>query len=393
MLIHCKSNGRRIGTVAALIAGAFPILSAADTQPYRIPEVEVLGAPIGFQKKKLGTVYTIDAEAIARSGGRSLDEVITAVPGLNIRTGADGTPRIDIRGQRTRQVKLLVDGVPFNSSDDGQFDPTMIPAAMIERIEVISGGASILYGEGGTAGIINVVTRRGAGDAGGRVTLQAGTERERTGSAFVGGSRGAVDWSVGASHYEVDGFPLSNDFEPTSAQPGSLRVNSDRRVSSGYASLAFAPTADLQIGVALNASGGERGSPPSAIDDGGDAFAQRPRYERFEDIANIGFNVAMDWAVGEDTVARAWLYANQSEQTELRFDDADLALLQDPTIRGGFDLDKTSRVTGVHAQVDHAYGEHLSVGMAVDSRRETLDAEGRIRDVETASGGGGGGGG
>ena len=246
----------------ALFAGALPVASTAATQPYRIPEVEVTAAPIGFDKQALSTIYTLDAQAIEESGGRSLDEVIAAVPGLNIRTGADGTPRIDIRGQRTRQVKLLVDGVPFNSSDDGQFDPTTIPAAMIERIEVITGGASILYGEGGTAGIINVVTRRGAGSPSGRVQVQLGTESERTASAYVAGSQGAMDWSVGASHYEVDGFPVSDDFEPTSAQPGSLRVNSDRKVSSGYANLAFTVTPALQVGLSLNASGGERGSPP-----------------------------------------------------------------------------------------------------------------------------------
>jgi outer membrane cobalamin receptor len=69
------------------------------------------------------TTRHVDEEDIRQESARTLDEALVRQPGLVIRTGADGVPRIDMRGLRTRHVRLLVDGIPTLSSYDGQFDP------------------------------------------------------------------------------------------------------------------------------------------------------------------------------------------------------------------------------------------------------------------------------
>ncbi len=98
---------------------------------------------------------------IQERGARTLDEALTLVPGLFVRTGGEGSPRIDIRGFRTRHVQLLLDGIPINSTFDGQFDPSTIGVENIAAIKVTTGGGSVLYGEGGNGGVINIITKKG----------------------------------------------------------------------------------------------------------------------------------------------------------------------------------------------------------------------------------------
>jgi len=76
------------------------------------------------------------------------------VPGVTIREGAEGTPRMDIREFRTRQVQLFMNGVPVRTTNDSQFDPTMIRAEIISKIKVTSGGGSVLYGSGDNGVVI-----------------------------------------------------------------------------------------------------------------------------------------------------------------------------------------------------------------------------------------------
>ena len=110
-----------------------------------------------------GTVREVTAEEIQNKDARTLDQALQLLPGVEIRTGAEGTPRVDIRGFRSRHVLLLLDGVPLNSTYDGQFDPSIIPTENIAKIKVSYGANSVLYGQGGMGGVINIITKKGKG--------------------------------------------------------------------------------------------------------------------------------------------------------------------------------------------------------------------------------------
>src|SRR5512139_2607798 len=136
--------------------------AAADPAPdptYRFGEtVTVTGERIRLVEE-VATVDTVTAEDIERRGARTLEEAIALLPGVYVRYGADGVPRIDIRGLRTRNIVLLQNGVPLNSGYDGQFDPASIPAHNIAEIKVTRGSSSVLYGPGGNAGVIEIITK------------------------------------------------------------------------------------------------------------------------------------------------------------------------------------------------------------------------------------------
>ena len=154
--------------VALLVAGA-PVFALEGTEAvYDLGKV-VVTARGREGSEAIGTVATVTAEEIKERDARTLDEALQLLPGVNIRVAGDGIPRIDIRGFRTRHVLLLLNGTPFNSSFDAQFDPSLISVENIAEIKLVTGGGSVLYGPGGNGGVINIITKKGAAGVHGSV--------------------------------------------------------------------------------------------------------------------------------------------------------------------------------------------------------------------------------
>jgi outer membrane receptor for ferrienterochelin and colicin len=128
---------------------------------FTLEEIVIEGARPDLEKT--GRLRVIPAEELEERGVRTLDEALNLVPGLNVRVGAGGVPRLDIRGLRSRHVLLLLDGIPLNSTYDGQMDPRLIPVEIIKKIKVTYGTGSSLYGTGALGGVINIITRREEG--------------------------------------------------------------------------------------------------------------------------------------------------------------------------------------------------------------------------------------
>ena len=158
-----KFSAPSAGVLAALLILVPGRLWAAPEEDYRgsynLEEI-VVSAP-GYGVEATETVREVTREDIENKGARNLDQSVNMVPGVDIMTGGDGTPRINIRGFRSRHTLLLVDGIPYNSTFDGQFDPTLIPAENIDKIKITAGSSSVLYGPGALAGVVNIITRRG----------------------------------------------------------------------------------------------------------------------------------------------------------------------------------------------------------------------------------------
>src|SRR5690606_3497591 len=135
------------------------------------------------------------------------------LPGVYVRTGGDGSPRIDVRGFRSRHVLLLVNGVPANSTADGQFDPARISTDAIREIKVSYGSSSVLYGDNAMAAVIEITTVDAASEA--RVDVSGGTPDQ----AGLGGRFARVmgNWSlaVAATAYDTEAFRLPGSFTAT----------------------------------------------------------------------------------------------------------------------------------------------------------------------------------
>jgi iron complex outermembrane recepter protein len=112
-------------------------------------------------------VAVISGDTIARSGANSVEEVLRFTPqavqaiGGNSNNGNPGVATIDLRNQGESRTLVTVDGkrfVPYDS--DGAVDLNMIPTALISRVDILTGGASAVYGSDAVAGVVNFVTKR-----------------------------------------------------------------------------------------------------------------------------------------------------------------------------------------------------------------------------------------
>ena len=246
-----------IGIWLGFPQSGFSETETQQTAEYTLGEVVVSGERVGVES--IGTVREITAEDIERRHVQTLDQALGLLPGLDIRTATDGVPRVDLRGFRSRHVLLLLDGIPFNSTFDGQFDPSIIPVESIAKIKVSYGTHSVLYGQGGLGGVINVITKKGTEGLRGAVKLETGERNRNLGSISVSGAKNQFDGFVSGTLLDSDGYVLSDDFEPTSEEDGGLRENSDRRQENLFGNVGFAPNDMWEIGLVANKTRGEFG--------------------------------------------------------------------------------------------------------------------------------------
>ncbi len=147
----------------------------------------------------LADVTVIGHDEIVRSGAQSLTEVLQRQPGVEITMngGPGSTSGAFLRGANRGQTLVLVDGLRVGSSSAGATSLEAIPLDQIERVEILRGPASSLYGADAIGGVIQVFTRRAQGDAfGGGVSAGYGTYDTRNASATLRGAMGPLAFSV-----------------------------------------------------------------------------------------------------------------------------------------------------------------------------------------------------
>lgn len=336
--------------------------------------------------EEVSAVDVVTAQDIERTNARTVAEAIDLLPGLNLRRGAEGVRLVDIRGLRTRNVLLLLDGVPLNSTFDGLFDPDALSVESIAQIKLTRGGSSLLYGPGGNAGVLEIITR-GAVDTGDASLRLEGSSSDTTHlrghASFRRGDLGVV---VSGSAYDQDHFELSDDFESTALEDGDERLNSDREDRSAYASLTYDASERTQLGLRVDFRTGERGKPPATEDFRVSDFAPRTRFERVEHDT-LSVHAALSHAVGDFTL-RPTVYFNGADTVTDGFDDATFS---SQAAAGAFREDASTSTVGASLQVALQKSSNHLITLALDVREERWDAEGFT--LGTAGGGGTGGGG
>jgi len=352
-----------VGMGLAVTGVAFAATNQPATGTYGLGEVVVTGDREGVEA--IGTVREITAADIQTSGVRTLDEAMDLLPGVHVRTGNDGVPRVDLRGLRGRHVLLLLDGIPFNSTYDGQFDPTMIPTENIARIKVSYGNHSVLYGEGGLGGVINIITKKGAEGVHGNVAAEASERNKWLGRFNLSGAQDAMDFFVSGSLLDSDGYPLSGDFDATPFEDGDLRENSDREWGNLFVNGGYSPGDSLSIGLVYNYLKGEYGKPPATIDKTMDKdFAKNLKYERVDDVEGHSGQVSFNWDDGSPLNVRGWAYVNRQDEETNRYDND---RYNSQTAKGAFHEESRTTISGVSFQGgwDMASAGLLTAGLSM----------------------------
>ena len=155
-------------------------------------------------------VTVIDRQTIEDRGYTTLVDALSAVPGLRVvQSGGPGSvASVFVRGTNSNQVLVLRDGVPVNDPGDpgGAFNFGSDTLQDVERIEVVRGPMSSLYGSGAIGGVINLITRHGHGAAHGHVTAAGGAPRQGLLQGDVAGGFGIWDYAASAEGQSISGY-------------------------------------------------------------------------------------------------------------------------------------------------------------------------------------------
>ncbi|MDW7711456.1 MAG: TonB-dependent receptor [Deferrisomatales bacterium] len=204
----------------ALLGIALCSAGPAPAQNATLEPVVVTATRTPRQVSQVGpSVTVIPAEEILASGARRLQEVLRDAVGVTVvETGAPGSlATASIRGSEAQQVLVLLDGIRLNSSQLGQFDLANLPVPLeqIERIEVLRGPASALYGSNALAGVIHVITRRPEAEP--RTTFSWSEARHDTRELSFSASRrvGSLGYRFGASRDHSQGYRDNSDLDRT----------------------------------------------------------------------------------------------------------------------------------------------------------------------------------
>lgn len=201
-----------------------------DDEPLvTVPETTVVGEPGPFPAQPLGddtvvtptrgetllsevgsSVSVITEEQIRQSGQTQVSDVLRNIPGVDVvqQGSPGGLTSVFLRGANSQQTKVLIDGIPANdpSNASRSFDFSLLTVDNIERIEVLRGPQSTLYGSDAIGGVINIITKRGQGPMQVRASVmggQFGTHRE---GFNVSGGTDKYHYSFGSSYLQSDGF-------------------------------------------------------------------------------------------------------------------------------------------------------------------------------------------
>ncbi|MFA7404949.1 MAG: TonB-dependent receptor [Pelobacteraceae bacterium] len=358
----------------AALCSLFPFNTeayAADAEErqdvYTLGEVVVYGKQSGVQTTQ--TIHIVTAEDIRSSGAKTLEQAIALLPGVNVRTGGEGVPRIDIRGFRTRHVILLLDGIPMNSAFDQQFDPTIIPTENIAEIKLTSGASSVLYGQGGLGGVINIITKKGITGVQGMVAGETGDHAPYRGRGSISGATDRFNFFLSGSATKMDGYPLSGAFKPTSEQGAGYRSNSDKVTNNLFGTVGFTPNSDVSFGLTFNVTQGSYGKTASTINDpfGLDPFASPPKYVRVDKFSGLSLQLAADYTVTDQLNLRGWAFINRFTEHLNQYDSSDFNSFN--RVAGSFQEQVVTSVKGITVQPRYVMGD---VGVI----RVSLAAEG-----------------
>ncbi len=157
------------------------------------------------------SITVITEEDIQRKQERTLPDALKDVPGLNVvqSGGPGGMTSVFIRGANANQTKVFIDGIDATDPASGTFNFEHILTWDIERVEVVRGPQSGLYGADAIGGVINIITKKGSGPAQFAGSLEGGSFGTLNQNARVSGSLDRFNYYLDFAHFHTADTPVT----------------------------------------------------------------------------------------------------------------------------------------------------------------------------------------
>ncbi len=209
---------RRLLTLSALLMGMY-VQAQDSTQSKALDEVVITATKYPKKTSETGKVITVITRAqLDRSAGKDLSQLLNEQTGISV-NGANSNPGKDksiyLRGAKADYTLIMIDGVPIYDAtgSSSNFDFRLLPVDNIERIEILKGSQSTLYGSDAIAGVINIISRQGGGNKiiSPFATATYGSYETRKINTGISGGGDLFNYNIGYTHYKTDGVSESTD--------------------------------------------------------------------------------------------------------------------------------------------------------------------------------------
>lgn len=225
------------------------VKAQSSSEPINLDAIVVSATGTPTPAREIASSVTvITAEQIQREQRRTLPQALAAVPGLNIVQigGPGGQTSVFMRGTNSNHVKVLIDGIEANdpSTPNRSFDFGSMLTNDIERIEVLRGPQSGLYGANALGGVISVTTKRGEGPPKLTASVEAGSYGTFNQAVGLSGGDDRFNYALSIAHFKSETTPVT----PPNLVPAGRRINPNSYDNWSYsARLGFALTDTVSL--------------------------------------------------------------------------------------------------------------------------------------------------
>ena len=225
---------RRFVCAAVILIIATPVSGqeAPPTSPsYVLDGFVVTGVPQPRAETAMGnTVTVLDGLELRAAGVTRLTDALRSVPGLALVEGGSfgGVASLFLRGAESDYVQVLIDGVQVNQPG-GSFDFSGLTTDNVERVEILRGPASALYGSDAVGGVIHIITRGGSGGPRGTARVRGGSYGRQEWSLDLHGGTESVSYGFAISDNQTDGILEFNNAFSNEVLSGVVRFVPDER--------------------------------------------------------------------------------------------------------------------------------------------------------------------
>jgi iron complex outermembrane receptor protein len=278
-------------TVPSPFASALSLLailaSALGAPAQTLPDtvaLERITVTVSSRSGTAGGASAVQAslDSLPLTSAPLLSEALRQLPLLQVRDNSRGEAELSLRGTGSRQIAVLVDGVPLTLGWDDRTDLSVVPAAIAREIRIVRGLSSVLHGPNVLGGAIKIRSAGAAQNSPARPSVRITSGIDHLGGkAFdVAATRvyelagGALETRMGGGYRGRDGFARSGGVEGSTA--GSFRANSDLEHVSGYGTARFRTPRGALVSLSSFAYRAEKGVPP-------ELHIEEPRYWRIPD--------------------------------------------------------------------------------------------------------------
>ncbi len=239
---------------AVAVACLFPLTAVADEGAELNPLVITPARTIQTVDQSLSSVTVIDREALDRQQPREFSDILRGRPGVDLTTnGAYGkNTSVFLRGTGSESTILLINGVRIRSATTGGAPWQFVPPQLLDRVEIVRGPRSSVYGADAVGGVIQGFTPEGEGPPTGWIQGGGGSNSSYELGAGVSGRVDNTAFSLAGNHFETDGIDIREGEErkgyDNTAGIGSVRQHFDNGASLGVTGFRAAGNTEFDTG-------------------------------------------------------------------------------------------------------------------------------------------------